>query len=168
MPRRRFASDDNDYHKRRRVGEVRQHPHCHATDDRVPVPEDIETLPANAPPVSVVDSLVNESVHVQVVDDTVPDSQATGEPEPVSEEEQIDDTDDRPGCRLPAKYGLWSRSNIEEFFSRYQLLCPRPGCALSVLQPIVKEFQQIWLLTFSCPRGHRTTFNTGEMELVKG
>ncbi|KAL3694745.1 hypothetical protein R1sor_008396 [Riccia sorocarpa] len=102
------------------------------------------------------------------VDDGVESDQEAIEVDDELREVPLQEGDDEPHVPLPAEYGLWARSKIMEFCSLFRVRCPRDGCMLYCLPPIVTELLQIWQLKFQCDDGHTTIFITGEMERDRG
>ncbi|KAL3689817.1 hypothetical protein R1sor_016126 [Riccia sorocarpa] len=104
-------------------------------------------------------------------DDLVADGVESDQETKVDDELQevpLQEGDDEPQVQLPTEYGLWACGKIMEFCSLFRVRCPRDGCMLYCLPPIVTELQQCWQVKFQCDDGHTTVFVTGEMERDKG
>ncbi|KAL3676555.1 hypothetical protein R1sor_026503 [Riccia sorocarpa] len=164
-----YPSDRVDYHARRQPGRA-QGPTCSSSRRCRMDP------PSTDDPDIVPDS---QDVGVRIyresgldeddpVADGVESDQETIEVDDELQEVPLREGDDEPQVQLPTEYGLWARGKIMEFCSLFRVRCPRDGCMLYCLPPIVMELLLCWQVKFQCDDGHTTVFVTGEMERDRG
>ncbi|KAL3695438.1 hypothetical protein R1sor_009514 [Riccia sorocarpa] len=67
-----------------------------------------------------------------------------------------------------ATYGFWSKNKVMEFFLKFPVYCPAPGCGLRIREPKVSEFQQVWSLQLKCQVDHSFSFLSGELKKDHG